>query len=361
MANLMLPRKLEVQEATYNPATSTLGTWTPASHLSTPFLLLFACMARAAVRTTMSPVETLVEVLSAFYRYTRHLDDARAWLITEASLSNYYKDAQKTALSGRIGDALGLRMAMHLGYRWFLHFEDANWKLPPPTGKKRSKQPDYLVFTSTTAAVLECKGSLTKSQNALKTAAKGGLEDQVVPCFNDPSPPYLLSAWMAVGSMVKPTDNLLALVNLVPPSTPVTSTPVTSTPPPSGVIPMHYARWLKIMGLHDTSEQLVEGNETIASPELRAEEVNGRTFLFSDPTRVTDMVSAGEEALEFGIDQNVLQLLLGRSSDEELTGYISRAYPQDEGDGTFSTDGGTGVVLNDGTAVQITGTPEKIR
>lgn len=348
MAVLTDPRKLDVVKATWDPATKSLGAWKSAGVMPTSFLLMFVCMARAAVRSTLTPTETRLEVLSALYRYTRHFESGTPWLLTTPHLSNYYKDAQKTALSGRLGDAMGLNVAMHQGYRWFLHFEDAGWRLPR-TGSALSKQPDYLLFSDTEAAMLECKGSLAQTPSRMKRTVRDGLKAQVLPYHLDPSPPYHLTKWMAVGTMVQLRDNLIALASIDRPATlPPAGVPVR----PSQAIPLHYARWLKIMALHRAALQVAAGEGGVEVPELPVGVVQGHDFVFTSLGGADAVLEGEEPRVEFGMDRDLLDMLLSGRPEGEVAGLVSQRYPVDA-TGPFQTDTRQGVVLNDGTAVRI--------
>lgn len=336
----------------YNPKARHTRAW--GSHLRFPLVALYASIARASVRARMPYRDAAFETISALTRYDHHLQPT-ADLMLRGAYYGYYKDADVTHTSGRIGDGVGLLLADRLGFPLFAHFEDIGRVTRAPS----SRRPDYVVFNSRVdeAQLLECKGSCFKGRSELlqpKGEVNDGLNNQVRPWLGLSLVLPALSGTLVVdaGFVAGTHVNALGSSVSVKEARLTASVPLPPTAYGAAVHPAvrHYVRWLRqmhvatvcdaLLGLTEARERLRDqllsfaqvryGNDAYVYPYYRRPRRFDSRFAWMasdlelvpvDPTRPSryPMIVDGERStLTFAIERRRLEALLkiARARDE---------------------------------------------
>lgn len=242
-----------------------------------PLLRLYSSLAQAGVRADMLDQEIQLERLAAFSRYHRHFRDDRL-LSFKRSFAGYYKDAEVTAYSARIGDAVGLMAAHRENFCWFVHFEDLG------IGNKvhQRKRPDYLIIDPFARRVrlLECKGSLGKAgPKALQGRLATALREQVEPWmglqvqYRAATAPVPVSEGMVVGTLIKARVNRVHVEVVRPAAHPAAAV----VSPVVGLGALHYSRYLRVLGLPRLARFLRQPSGN--APDVLRQDLRGVTLL----------------------------------------------------------------------------------
>ena len=310
---------------------------------------LFTSMARVAVRSDMTTQEAWAETASVFLRFHRHLETTSS-LHWKSSYGNYYKDSEKTNVSGRFGDALGALYMDRLGFPLFCHFEDITID-KPATGALPTKRPDFVFFNDSLRAsrLLECKGSsVSGAPGALvKRVKDDAMKGQIVPwlglqiCFPSTTGlglPYRATTGWAVGTFITPSKSWLYPMQ----SDPLAHASSTTYTASSDVVRRHYLRWLKMMGTEAIPEALMglpEAQEFLRNQRLSFLEFSfaGTTYLsplspfrfnafsmpFTTPPTIPTLMNGELSFVRLGLEERRMRLLLSAARASNLDGQLS--------------------------------------
>lgn len=234
--------------------------FTPVDLETTPGEV-FMLMAQGSLVSNIPDV-IVADAAAGFVRYSHMLSGTGTMLDLAKSPADVYKDFVKTSFAGQWGIPFSLKRLNEMGYHWFAHFEHG-------TPSAASRGPDYVMMhESGIPALLESKGTLETDESRAWETTTGAYRSQVQPWLGKSRDYNGVSVHFGCGFAVTTlTDAAGTGVYVVhtqgaptaPVAVPFARPRSMSVPLSSPIVVLHYARWLRLMGLRPQALALEQG------------------------------------------------------------------------------------------------------
>lgn len=246
---------------------------------------MYGAMGLASLRHGATARDRHLEALAAWLRYGRQVVPLRKNIRVRINSHDRFKDAERTAWSARIGDAMGLLYLESIPqFHAFAHLEDLL--------SQRVRRPDFVCVRQTPSgwimAYAECKGSIRTGKNRIHQYIKDA-EPQLQGTGG-----YALATFLQDQQEQEPSVLAVARVG--------TSEVPVSPEQASKILRVHFANVVSLIGFTGLAHWLVSPSGRIGRPRTRSTTVGRRRFVAP--------ISQISYPFQLSLDEQVFEVLV---------------------------------------------------